>query len=106
LNGTQLLVYADDINLLGEIITHKICIVDFVKEVNIELNAEKTKQMFVLLQECKRKILQREILNPSKLVKFECLGMIVKGKVIPVPDYLIRHEDIPFVIRKRSKLLS
>jgi hypothetical protein len=50
LNGThQLLVYADDVNLLADstnIIREKICILlEVSRDVGLEINAEKTKYM-------------------------------------------------------------
>jgi hypothetical protein len=52
LNGThQLLVYADDINLLGENINiinkNAEAVLDASKEVGLEVNSEKTKYMFM-----------------------------------------------------------
>jgi hypothetical protein len=47
LNGTQLLVHADDVNLLRENINivkrNAEALLDYTKEVGLELNAEKTK---------------------------------------------------------------
>jgi hypothetical protein len=53
LNGThQLLVYADDMNLLGDDINaiHKNVgtLIDSSKEVDLEVNTKKTKYMFLL----------------------------------------------------------
>jgi hypothetical protein len=52
LNGThQLLVYADDVNLLGDNIDtikkNTKTLIDSSKEVGIEVNAEKTKYMLL-----------------------------------------------------------
>jgi hypothetical protein len=52
LNGTcQLLVYADDINLLGDNIDtmkeNTEALIDTCKEVGLKVNAEKTKYMFL-----------------------------------------------------------
>jgi hypothetical protein len=49
LNGTlQLLVYADDVNLLGDNIGNiKTC--DASKEVGVEINIQKTKYSYMLL---------------------------------------------------------
>jgi hypothetical protein len=53
LNGTQLLVYADDVNLLGDNIdnmkknTQSLIVIDTSKEVGLEVNTEKAKYMLL-----------------------------------------------------------
>jgi hypothetical protein len=52
LNGTHLLlVYADDVNLLGDIIDiikkNTNCVIDAGKEVGLEVNPEKAKYIFL-----------------------------------------------------------
>jgi hypothetical protein len=56
LNGTQqLVVYADDMNLLGDIIDtikkNKETLIDASKEVGLEVNTEKTKYMLLSLHQ-------------------------------------------------------
>jgi hypothetical protein len=52
LNGThQLLAYADDVNLLGDninsVMKEKESLLDAIKEVGLEINAERTKYMLL-----------------------------------------------------------
>jgi len=61
LNRTWLLVYADDVNLLDKNINiikkNKATLLDTSKEVSLEVNAEKTKHMFMFVNRMQDKII-------------------------------------------------
>jgi hypothetical protein len=61
INGThQLLVYADDLNLLGDntatVKKSTKTLIDASKEVGLEVNAEKTKYVTLTSPECRAKL--------------------------------------------------
>jgi hypothetical protein len=80
MDGTyQLLVYANDANVLGEntnTIKNKIePLFETRKEVRLEVNTEKTKS-----PKCSKTIIYFLLINPLKMwLKFECLGMTEKN---------------------------
>jgi hypothetical protein len=80
LNGThQLVVYADDVNLLGEninIIKKNVeALLDAIKEIGLEVNSEKTKYMFMPRHQTAGKSNYIRVPNKSfeKVAKFKYL---------------------------------
>jgi hypothetical protein len=70
LNRThQLLVYADDVNLLGENIniikTNAEALLDTGKKIDLEANSERTKYMFMSRHQTAGKINYRRVANKS-----------------------------------------
>jgi hypothetical protein len=87
LNGThQLLSYADDVNLLGDNIdtTEKIAetLIDANKEVDLEINVEKTKYMLLSHHQNAGQNRDIEIANRSfeNVSQFKYLGMTVTNQ--------------------------
>jgi hypothetical protein len=80
LNGThQLLVYADDINLLGENINIKKnaeAVFNASKEIGLEVNSEKTNYMFMSRHQTAGQSNYIRVANKSfkKVAKFKYLG--------------------------------
>jgi hypothetical protein len=100
LNGThQLLLYADDINLLGENINiikkNAESPLDASKEIGLEVNSEKTKYMFMSRHQTAGQSIYIRAANKSfeKLAKFKYLGATLT-------DQNCIHEEI------RSRLNS
>jgi hypothetical protein len=67
MNGThQLLVYADDVNLLGDNINIIISyLLDASKEIGLKVNEEKTKYMFMSRQQTTRQTYYTKVANKS-----------------------------------------
>jgi hypothetical protein len=87
LNGThQLLAYADDVNLLGDIIDtikkNTETLIDASKEVGLEINVEKTKYMFLSRHQNAGQNRDIKIANRSfeNVSQFKYLGTTVTNK--------------------------
>jgi hypothetical protein len=88
LNGThQLLVYADDVNLLGDNIEtinkNTETSIDASKEVGLEVNAEKTKYMLLSRHQNAGQIHDIKIANRcfENVAQFKYFGTTVKMKI-------------------------
>jgi hypothetical protein len=82
LNGTyQLLVYADDVNLLGDNIDTE-TLIDASKEVGLEINAEKSKYMLLSCQQNAGQNHGIKIANRcfKKVAQFKYVGTIVTNQ--------------------------
>jgi hypothetical protein len=86
LNGTQLLVYADDVNLLGDNIDtikkNKEIVIDASKEVGPEVNTEKTKYMLLSHHQNAGQNHDIKMANRSfeNVAQFKYFGMIVTNQ--------------------------
>jgi hypothetical protein len=87
LNGTpQLLAYADDVNLLGDIIDtinkNTETLIDASKEVGLEVNIDKTKYMLVSRDQNAGQTRDIKIGNRSfeNVLQFKCLGTTVTNQ--------------------------
>jgi hypothetical protein len=95
LNRTHLLVYADDVNLLGENINilkkNAEALLDASKEIGLEVNCEKTKYMFTSRHQTAGQSNYIRVANKSfgKVAKFEYLGSTLM-------DQNCIHEEVWF----------
>jgi hypothetical protein len=87
LNGThQLLAYADDVNLLGDNIDtvkkNTETLIDAIKEVDLEINAEKTKYMLLSCHQNVDQIRDIKMANRSfeNMSQFKYLGTTITNQ--------------------------